>query len=72
MDGYRAIRTPTLIMPGEQDRVIPVWVQRKLLSVLPDARWEPVADSGHVVYLEKPDVFFEHLRRFAHAKSAVY
>jgi pimeloyl-ACP methyl ester carboxylesterase len=72
MDGYRDIRTPTLIIPGEQDRVIPVWVQRKLLSILPDARWEPVADSGHVVYLEKPDVFFEHLRRFAHAKGAVY
>ncbi len=71
-DGYRAVRTPALIMPGEQDRVIPTWVQRKLLNILPNARWEPIAGSGHVVYLEKPDVFFDHLRRFAQAKSVAY
>lgn len=72
MPGYRAIRTPSLVMPGEEDRVIPTWVQRKLLDVLPAARWQPIAGSGHVVYLEKPDVFFDHLRRFAAAKSAAY
>lgn len=72
MRGYCAIETPTLVLPGEQDRVIPVWVQRKLLGILPHARWEPIAGSGHVVYLEKPDAFFEHLRRFAQAKSVTY
>lgn len=66
---YRAIQTPTLVMPGEQDRVIPPWVQHKLLSVLPNATWQPVAGSGHVVYLEKPDAFFHRLKRFAEAKN---
>jgi pimeloyl-ACP methyl ester carboxylesterase len=47
-------------------------VQRKLLDVLPNARWEPIAGSGHVVYLEKPDDFFDHLRRFAKAKDVGY
>ena len=72
MDGYRAIETPTLVMPGEQDRVIPVWVQRKLLSILPHTRWQPIAGSGHVVYLEKPDAFFDHLKSFAQARSVAY
>jgi pimeloyl-ACP methyl ester carboxylesterase len=72
LDGYRAIRTPALIMPGAEDRVIPTWVQRKLLDILPNARWEPIAGSGHVVYLEKPDAFFDHLRRFAQAKDVGY
>jgi len=58
MDGYRAIRVPTLIVPGEEDRAIPPWQQRKLLDVLPHARYVPIAAAGHVVYLEQPDVFW--------------
>src|SRR5512141_1281790 len=57
---YRAIRTPTLIMAGAEDRAIPAWVQRKLSDIMPNARFELVADSGHVVYLEKPDLFFSN------------
>jgi 3-oxoadipate enol-lactonase len=68
LEEYRAIQTPTLVMPGEHDRVIPVWVQRKLISILPNVTWQPIADSGHVVYLEKPDAFFDHLRHFAQAR----
>jgi pimeloyl-ACP methyl ester carboxylesterase len=67
--GYRAIQTPTLVMPGAQDRVIPVWVQQKLLAILPNAIWQPIAGSGHVVYLEKPDAFFDNLTRFARARE---
>jgi 3-oxoadipate enol-lactonase len=69
MPQYRAIRTPTLIMAGAEDRAIPAWVQRKLLDILPNARFQAVPDSGHVVYLEKPDLFFGNLLAFARAKS---
>jgi 3-oxoadipate enol-lactonase len=72
LPGYKAIRTPTLVMPGEEDRAIPPWVQRKIVGILPDARWEPIAASGHVVYLERPDVFFPTLLRFTSAKSTVF
>jgi pimeloyl-ACP methyl ester carboxylesterase len=61
---YLAIAAPTLILPGAEDRAIPLSQQRKLLDLLPHARWEPVAGSGHVVYLEKPDVFWPRLRAF--------
>lgn len=66
---YRAILTPTLLMAGAEDRTIPPWVQRKLTGILPNHRYEEVADSGHVVYLEKPEIFFGNLVRFARSKS---
>jgi 3-oxoadipate enol-lactonase len=69
LPGYRAILTPTLIMAGAEDRAIPPWVQRKLVGVLPHARFELVDDCGHVVYIEKPDLFFGSLLRFARAKG---
>lgn len=66
---YGAIRTPALIMAGAEDRAIPPWVQEKLAGILPNARFERVEDSGHVVYLEKPDAFFGNLLKFTRAKS---
>lgn len=67
--GYAAFPGPVLVVPGAEDRTIPPWVQKKLLGVFRDARWEPIEGSGHVVYLEKPDEFFAILRRFLEAKS---
>jgi len=69
LPGYRAIETPTLIMTGAEDRTIPPWVQRKLCDILPVTRFELVQDSGHVVYLEKPEIFFGNLKKFIKAKS---
>ena len=69
MPEYRAVETPTLIMPGEQDRAIPLWAQKKMLDIFPNSRWELIPDAGHVVYLERPDVFFPTLKAFMKAKS---
>jgi pimeloyl-ACP methyl ester carboxylesterase len=69
LEGYRAIRTPTLIMAGEHDRAIPPWVQKKITGILPSTRFELVPACGHVVYLERPDVFFGNLVRFMAAKQ---
>ncbi len=70
--GYAAFPGPVLIVPGAEDRTIPPWVQKKMLGVFRDARWEPIEGSGHVVYLEKPDAFFGVLRRFLEAKSTSF
>lgn len=69
LDQYRAATTPTLIMPGSQDRAIPLWAQRRLLDIFPNSRWLEIPDAGHVVYLERPDVFFPALKAFMAAKS---
>ena len=72
MPEYRAVTTPTLVMPGAQDRAIPLWAQKKMLDVFPNSRWELIPDAGHVVYLERPDVFFPTLKAFMRAKSTAF
>ena len=69
---YRAVTTPTLIMPGEQDRAIPLWAQRKMLEIFPDSRWQPIPESGHVAYLEQPALFFGTLKTFMRVKSTTF
>lgn len=69
MPEYRAMTTPVLVMPGEQDRAIPLWVQRKIVDVFPNARWLPIPDCGHVAYLKRPEIFFPTLKAFLHAKD---
>lgn len=69
LDEYRAVRTPTLVLAGEQDRCIPLWAQAKLADVFPDSRYELIPEAGHVVYLERRDLFFPRLRRFLAARD---
>ena len=68
-DAYRGVTTPTLIFTGEQDRAIPPWQQRKLLGILPNTRQIMVPESGHLTYLERPDIFWPAVRRFFQAKA---
>ena len=67
--GYRAITVPTLIVPGAEDRAIPPWQQRKLLDLLPHARYEPIDEAGHVVYLEQPDIFWPRVTSFLSSRG---
>ena len=69
LPGYRAIATPTLMIVGGQDRAIPLWQQRKIYDLLPNARWVEIAGSGHTVHIEKPQQFFGTIRAFMAAKS---
>jgi 3-oxoadipate enol-lactonase len=68
--GYAAIGVPTLILAGAEDRAIPPRVQRKIADLIPSARYEEIEGSGHVVYLERPDLFWPRLRRFLASKDA--
>jgi pimeloyl-ACP methyl ester carboxylesterase len=70
--GYREVMAPTLIMAGAHDRAIPLWQQDKLADVFPNSRYELVPESGHVVYIERPDIFFPALKRFMAAKSVKF
>jgi pimeloyl-ACP methyl ester carboxylesterase len=69
MPQYRAIRTPTLMIVGQQDRAIPLWQQRKICDIIPTTRWEEIPGCGHVVYIEAPDLFFGMMKKFFAAKS---
>lgn len=58
------IRTPTLLIAGEKDPVAPPRVMQQMADVMPDARFEMLEGSGHLVHLERPDTFNHQLRDF--------
>ena len=69
LDEYRAVQTPVLLCTGSQDRVLPLWQQTKMLDIFPDTRYHVVEGAGHVVYLEKKEIFFPMLKAFMRAKA---
>jgi pimeloyl-ACP methyl ester carboxylesterase len=69
MPQYRAIPTPTLVIAGDEDRVMAPKVQKKITAILPNSRFELIADSGHVVYLEQPARFFDLVLGLMRSKS---
>jgi 3-oxoadipate enol-lactonase len=50
------IRVPTMVVHGEQDRMIPVANAHMMAERLPDARLRILADSGHLYPTEEPAV----------------
>jgi pimeloyl-ACP methyl ester carboxylesterase len=49
------VRTPTLVVWGDDDRVVPRECGERFAALLPDARLEIVADCGHAVDMEQPE-----------------
>ncbi len=50
-----AVKVPSLIVWGDDDRIVPVSAGRRFLSALPDARLEVVKACGHCVDMEQPE-----------------
>ena len=51
----RSVRTETLVVWGDQDRVVPRSAAQVYAAALPHARLEIIADCGHCVALEQPE-----------------
>lgn len=66
---YRRVETPTLIFTGEQDRAIPPWQQAKMPDILPNSRQIMLPASGHMTYMERPEVFWPTVKEFMAAKT---
>lgn len=49
------VQTPTLLVWGEHDRVIPLDCGRQYENVLPNARLEVLQGAGHAVDIEQPE-----------------
>ncbi len=67
--GYREIDVPTLLLWGRHDRVVPLSVGEKLLSVLPRARLEVLEECGHLVPEELPEDSLEIVLEFLECES---
>ena len=70
-ESYAAIPCRVLVLAGAEDRAIPPPQQRRIPTVIPHAVYEEIPGAGHVVYLEKPEVFWPRVRRFLTGTEAV-
>jgi 3-oxoadipate enol-lactonase len=64
LDRLGAIRAPTLVVTGDDDRIIPSANSELLAQRIPDARLEIVGDAGHLFFLERPDRTIAVLENF--------
>lgn len=58
------IAVPTLVVWGEQDRVIPVQVAEEWLPRLPQARRAVIGESSHLPHVEQPQAFLDAVMPF--------
>ena len=65
-DRLGLIKTPTLVIVGEQDLLTPPWIAREVADGIPGARFEIVTGDGssHVLPLERPDDFNQLVMNF--------
>jgi pimeloyl-ACP methyl ester carboxylesterase len=61
----REVRTPTLILHGADDAIVPVDVAKQYAEALPDATLEIVQSGGHLVEYEDPDAIAKRVHAFA-------
>ena len=63
-DRLPEIGSPTLILTGDEDRVIPATSSDILHERIPGSRLEVIAGAGHLFFLERPDESLRLLRDF--------
>ncbi len=63
-DRLHALAVPTLVVWGEEDRLLPAASGRRLATRLPNARWEQIPACGHLLYWERRARFQSLLEGF--------
>jgi pimeloyl-ACP methyl ester carboxylesterase len=53
-ENYCELKCPTLLIWGEHDRIVPMWIAERLLKALPQARLEVIQNCGHAPQEECP------------------
>lgn len=74
LPAYRSITTPVLVIGFEHDLVMPPYLGAEVADALPNGHYLEIADTGHLGFLERPDVvnatildFFVH--GFVHGRD---
>lgn len=60
----RAVRAPSLVVWGAEDRLLPPWLAEEFRTLIPDCRLVVLPKCGHIPMLECPDTLHEHLLGF--------
>jgi pimeloyl-ACP methyl ester carboxylesterase len=58
------VRTPTLVLGGEDDLMTPPKLTRELASAITGARAVVIPEAGHMIVQEQPERFFAELESF--------
>jgi pimeloyl-ACP methyl ester carboxylesterase len=69
---YRLIHQPTLLLWCRQDRLVPLWVGRRLARTLPQARLSVLEACGHVPQEEVPAATLGRIKAFLAAPAAAH
>lgn len=64
IDALLSIQTPCLLIWGENDRIVPVEIGKRLEKDLPNARLVILKETGHLIPEERPQKVFEEIRSF--------
>ena len=67
---FRGIAAPVLILRGECDYV-PESAIAEYRRLLPAAQYVPIAGAGHLIHVERPDVYTGQVRAFLDAEPIV-
>ena len=59
-----ALRTPTMVITGEEDTIAPPTATRKWAAVLPDSQCHVLAGAAHLTPLEQPQQFNRLVHEF--------
>jgi 3-oxoadipate enol-lactonase len=63
------LEVPTLVLHGDQDRMVPPENGRVLASRIPGARFELIRDAGHIMITDQPEACVRAIRRFLHEQK---
>jgi pimeloyl-ACP methyl ester carboxylesterase len=64
VDRLSEIAIPTLILHGEDDRLLPVAIAERAHRLIPNSRLEIVPNCGHLAPLEQPEAVNRALGQF--------
>lgn len=71
LDRLTDVKSPTLVIVGEQDLLTPPWVCREVADRIPGSRFEMIKGDGasHLVPIERPDDFNHLVTTFLSASE---
>jgi pimeloyl-ACP methyl ester carboxylesterase len=58
------VRVPTILAWGENDRITPLWIARKMAKTIPHARLVVIANSDHGVSYKNPEDFMRSIASY--------
>lgn len=63
-ENVKSISARTLVLCGAEDISTPPDAARKLVEIMPDAKFQEIPGAGHLICVEQPDAVAEGIARF--------